>query len=148
MGLRIGHNDFADGVAMSTLIPGALLWLAMNVYHESRGEPDIAQHAVTHVTLNRAKEKGLVVQSVVKEPGQFSWRLDRNKRESKPWKEDPEQFLKCSLNVVKAVAGKDPTNGATHFHEAKMKPAPKWTKTMKKVGKIGGFIFYKEKKNV
>lgn len=130
------------------LIEGALLWLTINVYHEARGEDALSQRAVAHVTLNRAKQHGYDVKKVVKEPYQFSWTLDKKKLRSKPWKTDPDVFLRCSLNSVKAMRAKDITKGATHFHERSMRPYPDWTKDMKVTLKYGAFVFYKDLEGV
>ena len=49
-----------------------LLWLTLNVYHEARGEPEVGQLAVAHVTLNRAMEERTSIAEVVRKPYQFS----------------------------------------------------------------------------
>ena len=54
-----------------------LLWLTLNVYHEARGEPEIGQLAVAHVTLNRAMEEHKSIAEVVREPYQFSWTFQK-----------------------------------------------------------------------
>lgn len=130
------------------LIEGALLWLTLNVYHEARGEDALSQRAVAHVTLNRAKKHGYDVEKVVKEPYQFSWTFDKKKLHSKPWKTDPDVFLRCSLNSVKAAISEDITKGATHFHERSMRPYPNWTKNMKVTLRYGAFVFYKDLEGV
>ncbi len=55
----------------------SLLWLSLNVYHESRGEPEIGQLAVAHVTLNRALEDNKSVADVILAPNQFSWTFQK-----------------------------------------------------------------------
>jgi N-acetylmuramoyl-L-alanine amidase len=50
-----------------------LLWLTLNVYHEARSEPQIAQMAVALVTLNRASDQQRLISTVVLQPRQFSW---------------------------------------------------------------------------
>jgi len=125
------------------LLQGALLWLTLNIYHESRGQPDMQQMAVAHVTINRANESGETIKEVVKKRAQFSWRLDRKKRAEEPWKTDPEVFLKCGLNAVRALHGPDFTNGSTYFHETRVRP--KWAKKKKMTGRHGRLIFYKER---
>ena len=127
------------------MIPTALLWLTLNIFHEARGEPKLAQQAVAHVTLNRAERQGKTIKQVVTDPYQFSWRLERKKRKAKPWLQEPDVFLNCSIVAIQASVGKDITGGATHFHEAKMKPKPRWTKKLKRVARYGDLIFYKEK---
>ena len=63
----------APSMVESMMFEGALFWLALNVYHEARGEDAVAQRAVAHVTLNRARERGhMNIRQVVLEPAQFS----------------------------------------------------------------------------
>jgi len=126
------------------IIPGTILWLALNIYHESRGEPDLAQVGVAQVTLNRAREDEKTVGSVVREKHQFTWRAKKSKRNAKPWKTDSKVFLACGMNAVKALSREDITGGATHFH-SKMRHPPKWTKKMQRTARFGAIIFYKEK---
>ena len=75
-----------------------LLWLTLNVYHEARSEPPIAQSAVALVTLNRAHEKKMPIKAVVQEPHQFSWTLRQPilicRMTLKPF------FSVCSLSIL------------------------------------------------
>jgi N-acetylmuramoyl-L-alanine amidase len=126
---------------------GAILWLSINLYHEARGQGELPQIAVSQVVLNRVEQSGKSVEQVIKEPYQFSWRLNKKKRNAKPWKTDPKVFLGCSIVAVKAMAmkhvGKDVTHGATSFHETRMKQPPAWAKRMKLVARHGSFKFYR-----
>lgn len=49
--------------------------LAVNIYHEARGEPEIGQMMVAFVTMNRVNDHRFPndVCSVVYQPHQFSW---------------------------------------------------------------------------
>lgn len=129
-------------------IGSALFWLTLNLYHEARGQPTIAQLSVCHVTINRSKERNQTIKEAVTHPYQFSWRLERKKRKAKPWLQEPEAFLNCSIIAIQASTGPDITGGATYFHEARMKPKPRWTKKLKRVARYGDLIFYKEKPKV
>lgn len=62
----------------------ALLCMALNVYHESRGESIAGQIAVAQVTMNRAGQERNVC-NVALEPNQFSWtrKLVKGKRVTK-----------------------------------------------------------------
>ena len=106
------------------MIAESLLWLTLNVYHESRGEPDIAQIAVAHVTMNRTKESQSSVSTVVRKKKQFSW--VRKKKQQSPWVTDTKIFAKCGRNAVRALHGVDITKGATYFHKVGVKP--EWAK--------------------
>lgn len=122
-----------------------ILWLALNIYHESRSEPDTIQIAVAHVTINRSKQENSTIKKIVNKKKQFSWTNNKKKLRSKPWVKDPEVFLNCSINAVRALNKSDITKGATHYHEKRIRP--KWAKDMQRTAKVGPFIFYKEKRN-
>lgn len=55
------------------LIATAFMCLALNIYHEARGEPVLGQHAVAQVTMNRAERDPSKVCQVVAAKKQFSW---------------------------------------------------------------------------
>jgi len=117
----------------------AILWLTLNLYHEARGEEQLAQIAVAHATLNRAKERGLTVKKTVLQPRQFSWTIGGQKKPI----HDPAALLKCYEVAQVALKGRDFTRGATHYHEKKVKPI--WRKKMVYLGEYGNHKFYKRK---
>lgn len=88
---------------------------------EAEGEDDVGQQAVANVILNRFKsgKYGRDIKSIVLAPLQFStWNDDalygRRKRVESVGSDDP-LYLKAGANLDKALAGDDPTLGATHF---------------------------------
>ena len=113
-----------------------LLWLTLNVYHEARGDGDDSQRAVAHVTLNRAREKGLPIKEVVTEPAQFSW---YGRVPILP--NDPDAFVNCLTNALIALRDPDPTGGATHYHHLSVDPW--WAGTMEVTGRFGTHFFYR-----
>lgn len=113
--------------------------IAQTIYHESRGEPLEGQIAVASVVLNRTNHKQFpdTVCGVVYQKYQFSWTLDKKKR----------QFDKKSLELAKKVyTGEiaDNTNGALYFHGKQINP--KWNKNMLKVKSVGNHVFFKPKR--
>lgn len=134
------------------ILESALLCLALNVYHESRGQPEAVQQAVAQVTMNRAEQDQKKVCEVVFKPQQFSWannlkKVDRNPRavikrrnlngDNKEWKE--------SLVVARqALLGefKSRIKDATHFYHAKT-DNPRWKRRFIYIARIGPFIFMK-----
>ena len=50
----------------------SIFWLALNLYHECRGEPLAGQIAVAHVVMNRAEKRGKSLREIVLQPYQFS----------------------------------------------------------------------------
>lgn len=116
-----------------------LLWLTLNVYHEARSEPPIAQSAVALVTLNRAHEKKMPIKAVVQEPHQFSWTLRQNSDSYFP--DDPKAFLQCMQSVYFALQNQDFTQGATHFHLDTVEPY--WIAEYTFLDQYGSHKFYK-----
>lgn len=120
-----------------------LTCLALNVYHEARGDSVEGQAAVALVTINRAKLSGKEVCEVVFEPRQFSWTIvgavgqrilpSHHPKEKDAWE-------KAKQVALSALYMKDFTGGATHFHEASINP--KWPH--KRIGRWGSHIFYKQ----
>ena len=117
---------------------------AMNIYHESRGEPDLGMTAVAHVVRNRVESSrwpnttcGVVYQS-----NQFSWVNDGIS--NMPDLDNPinrESFIKSAWIHIIASNHEDITNGSTHYHKVDMKPY--WSYGMTTTAIIKDHIFYK-----
>lgn len=127
---------------MSSLLTATMVCLALNVYHEARGQATIGQEAVAHVTLNRVTDNGFPndVCAVVYQKHQFSWYWDGKSDRTK----EPGAWAKAQ-EIAKAALraeSKDPTNGATFYHTDKV--SPKWAKSFTIVATIGDHIFYKD----
>jgi len=120
---------------MTSLLEG-LLWLTLNVYHEARGEDQLSQIAVAHVTLNRAYNTNQPIKQVILKNRQFSWTWQK----SDYWPYDLEAFMVCLKSVSIATKGYDFTGGATFYHEKNVKPY--WTKDMHQIGQFGAHKFY------
>jgi spore germination cell wall hydrolase CwlJ-like protein len=113
-----------------------LTCLTAAIHQEASIESKDGKIAVAHVILNRTKLKKYnnTVCGVIKEPGQFQW-FSPNKI----------QYVKENSSIAhKVLTGKldDPTNGATHFHNLKVKP--KWSKTLDFKIQIGSHKFYRD----
>lgn len=126
----------------------AIICLALNVYHESRGEPIEGQLAVAMVTINRLKAQDEAdMCKVVFEPGQFAWTAGKSKdgvlnKEGLP--KETAAWEKAKDLAVKAMTMMDFTDGATHFHEASLNP--RWSKNHQITGQWGAHIFYKRER--
>lgn len=117
--------------------PDAIACLALNIYHEARGETIDAQFAVAQVTLNRADRKQENVCGVVQAPKQFSWTI-------KPQPVTDLAAYRHSQAVARlSLALPDFTGGATHYHT--ITTTPYWTPGMVVTGQWGNHIFYKVK---
>ena len=115
----------------------AIMWLTLNIYHESRGEEQLGQIAVAHVTLNRVKKGDTSVKEVVLSPYQFSW------VHTQPWEpKDIPALVQCFHSAVIAMNGFDFTGGSTHYHKKNIKPF--WTRKKELVAVIGAHKFYRD----
>lgn len=114
--------------------------LALNVYHEARGEPTAGKFAVAAVTMNRVKSAKFPndVCSVVWQRGQFSWTKDGRSdipREFQAWQD--------ALWVAALTLEYNPHNPvgeATYFHSVIANP--KWAKVKRLVTRLGRHYFY------
>ena len=116
--------------------------LALNIYHEARGEPEEGMRMVGEVTLNRvASEKyPKTVCDVVYQKSQFSWvRMKKNHtpREAEEWQKSLEIAEELLTDNKKSY-----DHLATHFVNTSI-VRPSWTKKFKKVAKIGDHTFYR-----
>jgi len=114
-----------------------LLWLTLNVYHEARGESEMGQLAVAHVTLNRAANNHQSLEQVVKAPYQFSWTFQ--KKTYVPT--EPEALLDCMQSALYAMISQDFTGGAMYYHRADIQPD--WSGKMTYIAQYGKHKFYR-----
>jgi N-acetylmuramoyl-L-alanine amidase len=116
--------------------------LALNIYHEARGEPEEGQLAVAHVTLNRVRSPRFPnnICSVVWQSGQFSWTRDgrsNTPRDRRAWQE-AQRLASIAINWHRA--GDDFSYGATFYHADYVRPY--WADIFQEVVTIGAHIFY------
>ena len=119
----------------------AVLWLALNIYHEARSEDQMAQIAVAHVTLNRSRQHKKSVKTVVLENSQFSWTILKSKKDWAP--KDLRAFQQCMESAYIALNGHDFTQGSTFYHERKIRPY--WAKEYIYVADFGSHRFYRRR---
>jgi len=137
------------------MITSIVLCMALNIYHEARGEPLAGQIAVGHSVLNRVLDKRYPndVCSVVKQAKynewdkvnpirnqcQYSWWCDG--LDDKPY--DDKAMLESTILAQYLLSGKsiDITEGATHYHADYVNPY--WADHMTVVVKIGSHIYYR-----
>lgn len=123
--------------------------LALNIYHEARGEGIEGWLAVAFVTVNRKYSDRFPdsICEVVYDKYQFSWTHDNIPDEpdltryadKKAWGYISE-FAKGFLENYDYIV--DPTNGSLYYHTHKV--APYWKQHFTEVATIGSHIFYKE----
>jgi N-acetylmuramoyl-L-alanine amidase len=116
--------------------------LALNIYHESRGETTMGQIAVAHVTLNRVADKRWPdnICDVVYQPKQFSWtHMINNKTPKSDHNWEVSQSI--ASDVMDGV-DEDNTYGAVYYHAKRANPI--WNRKLTITTKIGAHIFYKD----
>ena len=138
----------AGAMANDATLPSALHCLALNVYHEARGEPERAQAAVAHVVLNRVASRRFppTVCEVVRQGGerrkfrcQFSWFCDG--RSDRPF--ERRAWAKATTIAARALLGfsSDPTGGALWYHAHRVNP--RWANRMTVSHADRAHIFYR-----
>ena len=126
--------------------------LALNMYHEARGEGFEAMQLVGEVTLNRVNNEhfpdevcDVVYQARYDRSGnpirhecQFSWYCDG--RSDKP---RDEEMWNASLEIATGLVNGTLTLigiDATHYHTTAVRPY--WSKRYTMIGRYGNHIFY------
>ncbi len=132
----------ADESAVRPAIDGQQLGcLAMNIYHEGRGESPRGRVAIAAVTQNRVNSKHYpnTICEVVWQPKQFSWtRLSDEHlliRDEKSWRD---ALLVARLFLTGA---RESTVGdATHYHSISVQPY--WIADSRLIARVGDHMFY------
>ena len=132
--------------------------LALNIYHEARGQSIAGQIAVGQVTLNRVRDsrwpnsvcevitqgphraswKGTGEMIPIRHRCQFSWYCDGKSDKIN----QPEVYRKI-FNLSQILMNQDMidiTSKATHYHADYVQPS--WAKTKRRTTKIEDHIFY------
>lgn len=116
--------------------------LAKNIFYEAGIEPRLGKIAVAQVTHNRLKAGhwGSTICKVVYAKSQFSWTLDKKKRNATPkgtlWEESQEVAKEFLAGIrVKSL------DTSKFYHTSYIK-TPKWVDPNKKIQTIGQHIFY------
>lgn len=134
--------DHARDFDFSQLTPGHQLGcLALNIYHEGRGESLKGQAGIAAVTMNRVRSRYYPnsVCEVVWQRKQFSWTHVAARHHSVTdlggWKQ--------ALVIAKLFmdgAQVTQVGHATHYHADTVKPY--WIAKNKLIGKVGNHYFY------
>ena len=134
------------------MMTAATLCLAMNIYHEARGEPLAGQLAVGLVTMNRVESPRFPddICSVVKQGRYwqgnpvrnkcaFSWWCDGKSdtpQDDDAWAESIHLAWRIQQDTVT-----DFTDGATHYHATYVNPY--WADEHNYIVQIGQHLFYR-----
>lgn len=112
--------------------------LAVNVYHEARGESKMGQVAVAEVTMNRVASPRFPdsVCRVVHQEAAFSWTMgDASAPSGRAWQQ--------ALDVAASVYDGEQSPvvpGALHYHARGIEPP--WARANPPIKTIGRHIFY------
>ena len=140
LGLAVGALGIASQRASHAYVSLEVGCLALNIYHEARGESHDGQVAVAAVTLNRMQSASYpdTVCGVVWQPRQFSG----TRQSVRHIRRDP--LARASVLAVAeqayATPRELPLKGATHFHANQV--TPDWSHQLHLVGEIGNHLFY------
>lgn len=148
--LIAGFNHIAGAMSAAQERQKNLTCLALNVYHEARGEPLAGQYAVAEVTMNRVASgrfPGTVCGAVYQKEwdylrkryvGAFSWtEFDKLPRPS------GQQWARA-WRVAETVysGGYTPRlKGALYYHALYARPS--WSGEKRRVAAIGNHVFYR-----
>lgn len=131
------------------ILESALLCLAINIYHEARGEMIPGQYGVANVTMNRAKSDDDICR-VVTQKAQFSWTQKLVTKQGgkfvlkrSGYPRDEVAWIRAQRIAAYAMSNRhiDFTQGATFYHAAYVSPA--WRSAVTKTKRMGSHIFYK-----
>lgn len=139
------------------LLTSAALCLALNVYHEARGDGIESQILVIQTTLKRAKEGKKEICEVVTQKDQFSWTNNHLVKNGKVFAIDlamvptdvkawNQAMLLAQQGITKRFKTKYQRKVAkmfvnvTHYHAETVHPS--WANKMKLIGKAGTHLAY------
>ena len=138
--------------------------LALNMYHEARGQGTAGELAVTTVVMNRVNDSrfpnticGVVKQGPtrpswkdpkilfpIKHKCQFSWYCDGKSDKPRDEKTYDKMLDFADTILSNKLLYLDITDGATHYHADYVNPS--WAKTKTKTVEIQDHIFYRWEK--
>lgn len=118
--------------------------LALNIYHEARGESAANRWAVGLATLNRMADARFpkTVCGVIDQPSQFSWRKsvkDPLPKETKAW--SSAQAMAWTLLNTPPEGVFDPVKGRRFFVEASIVDRVPWMRDAGRKTAIGSHVF-------
>ena len=127
-------------MAPPTVDPKQHNCLALNIYHEARGERVEGQIAVAHVTMNRVNHEKWpsTICEVVYQPKQFSWThliKQQTPQEYRSWRSA--KIIARDVMIGNVV---DPTMGAVYYHANYVNP--NWAEYVDLSKVIGNHLFY------
>ena len=134
--------------------------LALNIYHEARGDNLAGKFAVADVVLNRVQDrrypasvcevvyqgktkpswKDPSVDVMVRNMCQFSWYCD-GKPDEPTDKDEWRVSQEIAYKILIYGEYRGISEGATHYHATYVDPT--WNRKMQQVGRIGSHLFFR-----
>jgi len=145
----LGAQFAGPNGAAATDSAEAIECLALTMYFEARGEPDIGKLAVAHVVVNRTLDARFPrricdvarQQNGLPDGGcQFSWTCDEFS--DRPKDEAAWRRSKALARRVYYGLSRDPTGGALWYHADYVDPA--WRHDLARPQRIGRHMFYRD----
>ena len=124
-----------------------IVFMALCLWREARGESEEAKIGVGMCILNRAARPswwGTNIMEVIFKKWQFSSLTDPNDKQLTLWpKENNPAWESCLILSEKILKGdyEHPAPGADSYHDVSI-PAPYWAKPEQFVGQIGRLRFF------
>lgn len=121
-----------------------ILCMAKNIYYEAASESDLGKYAVAHITVNRVHHDKWpnTVCNVVYQHAQFSWTLDKKRRNVMPPKNNAswQRSLQIAYDVLYNGTRVVMLDESYFYHANYVKP--RWAAAKKVVTTIDTHIFY------
>ena len=123
-----------------------MVFMALAIWREARGESQDAQIAVGHTILNRVNRPswwGRSVMEVLFKKWQYSSLTDPKDRQLTTWPKDDTVWQQCLYVAENVLNGNfpNPVSGADSYHDISI-PSPKWATDKMFVRKIGRLRFF------
>ena len=123
-----------------------IVFMALVIWREARGETEIGQTAVAWSILNRVAKPswwGKTIMEVLFKRLQYSSMTDPRDKQLTVWPVDDAVWKQCLQMAYDVIHGlsKNPVPGADSYYDISI-PPPKWATPDKFVIKIGRLNFY------
>lgn len=128
----VEENTEKDRADICAWLPDCL-WLAKAIAGEAGNQPMLGKKLVGKVILQRSKERGLSIESVIKEPNQFAFL-------SESLKEPVEKELTLAYNLMFGLV--NVPYDVNHFYNPRKVKRPKWARKKWFRLKVADHSFY------
>lgn len=146
LGIALGLSIPGDAGANTRDLRDQHQCLALALYWEARGEPQLGKIAVGWTVLNRVQSSefpstpcDVIFEGGEKPPCQFSWWCDG--KSDRPRHRN--SWIRAQVVAARLLNDPppDPTHGALFFHSTSI--AVPWTRPRTRTAQIGNHIFYR-----